>query len=57
MDEYLSRMRSVARHYIDSYVLSSRELQDTPEVGDAEVVRSIEEVLERYKRVLLQEKR
>jgi hypothetical protein len=57
MDEYLSRMRSVAKHYIDSYVLSSRELQDTPEVSDAEVVRSIEEVLERYKQVLLQEKR
>jgi len=57
MDEYLSRMRSVAKHYIDSYVLSPKELQDTPEVSDAEVVRSIEEVLERYKQVLLQEKR
>jgi len=54
MAEYLSRLRSTARHYMDKYVLASRrEEEEAPEVSDAEVLRSIEETLEKYKRLLL----
>jgi hypothetical protein len=53
MAEYLSRLRSTARHYMDKYVLASRREEDAPEVSDAEVLRSIEETLEKYKRTLL----
>ena len=53
MAEYLSRLRSTARHYMDKYVLASRREEDAPEVSDAEVLRSIEETLEKYKRLLL----
>jgi tRNA isopentenyl-2-thiomethyl-A-37 hydroxylase MiaE len=52
MAEYLSRLRSTARHYMDKYVLASRR-EEAPEVSDAEVLRSIEETLEKYKRLLL----
>jgi hypothetical protein len=53
MAEYVSRLRSTARHYMDKYVLASRREEDVPEVSDAEVLRSIEETLEKYKRTLL----
>jgi len=52
MTEYLNKVHEIVKHYLDSYVLTSRKEENAPEVSDAEVIRSIEETLDRYKKLI-----
>jgi|GEM_PF-4935982 predicted transcriptional regulator len=52
MTEYLNKVHEIVKHYLDSYVLTSRKEENASEVSDAEVIRSIEETLDRYKKLI-----
>jgi hypothetical protein len=51
MAEYLKEMHGLVTYYLDNYVFISKKEQ-TPEINDIDVIHSIEETLEKYKKIL-----